>query len=330
MTNFPTTSKITPNRLYGLARAGILDRQGLAEGLRFTGHQRTRAEWLQFIQIALLALGSGFLVAGIFFFFAYNWNDLHHFAKLGLVQGAILLAAGLAHHLGLDKLSGQIALTGAALLVGALLALFGQIYQSTADTYTLFLYWAIYILGWVIIGRFAPLWLVLVGLLNLALLLFWEQSGIRYDARYQEESLFVLNAAALVGWEWFRSRQVTWMQERWWPRIVAAVAFMAITVPAISYVMSVFQNYATNESWVALLLYTIFAGAVFVYYRYRYLDLFMLTMMALSLIGVITAGVARLVDFGDIIMFFVLAIVVIVQAGFAALWLRSIGEEGHE
>ena len=45
-----------------------------------------KKQWKQFLSIFQLAAGVGFTVAGIIFFFAYNWEDLPKFAKLGIVQ----------------------------------------------------------------------------------------------------------------------------------------------------------------------------------------------------------------------------------------------------
>lgn len=314
----------TPEQLIEQARAGTISREALEEGLNFIAFQPSAKEWRHFLQICLLTLGAGLLVAGIFFFFAYNWADLHRFAKLGLVQGAILLAAGLAHYLGMDSLAGKISLSAAALLVGALLALFGQIYQSTADAYTLFLYWAIYIVGWVIIGRFAPLWLILLGLLNLALLLFWDQSSLPYERRFEEESLFLLNGAALIAWEWFQQQGTRWMQVRWWPRIVAAAAFLAISIPTIGTIWGERNSELVTQQWIAPLLYLIFVIAFYVYYRYQQFDLFNLTIMALSLISIVTAGIARVLEFDETIMFLVTGVAVIVQASLAVIWLRHL------
>jgi uncharacterized membrane protein len=54
--------------------------------------------------------------------------------------------------------------------VGVLQAVFGQIYETGADSYVLFLIWALLIIGWVAIGGYAPLWLLLAtGLLLLGL-----------------------------------------------------------------------------------------------------------------------------------------------------------------
>jgi hypothetical protein len=38
-----------------------------------------KTAWQQFFRLFFLSLGVGFTVAGIAFFFAYNWADLHKF-----------------------------------------------------------------------------------------------------------------------------------------------------------------------------------------------------------------------------------------------------------
>ena len=43
-----------------------------------------KRQWNQFLSIFLLAAGIGFTVTGIIFFFAYNWDELPKFAKLGI------------------------------------------------------------------------------------------------------------------------------------------------------------------------------------------------------------------------------------------------------
>ena len=45
-----------------------------------------KKEWNQFLSIFLLAAGIGFTIAGIIFFFAYNWDTISKFAKLGIIE----------------------------------------------------------------------------------------------------------------------------------------------------------------------------------------------------------------------------------------------------
>ena len=110
-------------------------------------------------------MGVGFTVAGIIFFFAYNWEELPKFAKLGIVEVLLVASVLLATFTHWNKLVKQILLTGATFLIGTLLAVFGQIYQTGADAYDLFLGWTLFTILWAVAIRFAPLWLTFIGLL---------------------------------------------------------------------------------------------------------------------------------------------------------------------
>ena len=124
-----------------------------------------KKQWNQFLSIFLLAVGVGFTVAGIIFFFAYNWEELPKFAKLGIVEVLLVASVLLATFTHWNKLVKQILLTEATFLIGTLFAVFGQIYQTGADAYDLFLGWTLFTILWAVAIRFAPLWLTFIGLL---------------------------------------------------------------------------------------------------------------------------------------------------------------------
>ncbi|MBO7203321.1 MAG: DUF2157 domain-containing protein, partial [Paludibacteraceae bacterium] len=42
-------------------------------------------KWLRFSEVLTLSLGAGLLLSGIIFFFAYNWETIHRFVKMGIV-----------------------------------------------------------------------------------------------------------------------------------------------------------------------------------------------------------------------------------------------------
>lgn len=155
--------------------------------------------WQKFLKLFLISLGVGFTVSGIIFFFAYNWADLSKFAKIGLTEVLVIVTTVLAL---LPKISNNIRniiLTGAAALVGALFAVFGQVYQTGADAYDFFLAWTIFITLWVIISDFAPLWLLYAVLANTTLILYAEQVAKEWDESVIILLLFVLNGAFLIG-----------------------------------------------------------------------------------------------------------------------------------
>lgn len=171
----PLTLAATSDRLRLLARKGFLSEQGLNRALKIAGYRPDASAWEWFINYAFLLLGTAFVLSGIFFFFAYNWSNLAHLAKFGVIEVGLAAAAGVAYYQGLQRLVGQVALLVAAMLVGALLAVFGQSYQTGADAYQLFLTWAGLIFGWVAISAFGPLWFSWLVLLNLSLFFYWDQ-----------------------------------------------------------------------------------------------------------------------------------------------------------
>ena len=118
--------------------------------------------WQKFLKLFFISLGVGFTTAGILFFFAYNWADLHKFVKIGLVEGLITTTTLIVLFSKLNSDIKNIILTGASILVGVLFAVFGQIYQTGANAYDFFLGWTVFITLWVAISNFAPLWFIFI------------------------------------------------------------------------------------------------------------------------------------------------------------------------
>ena len=124
-----------------------------AAGADARGRLAVSRDWVQFLTGALLLLGAGLLLSGIVCFFAFNWADLGRFAKFGVLEAAVAICAGLGWWK-LSNLSGRVALFAAAVLVGPLLGVYGQTYQTGADPWGLFAFWALLILPWVVAARF--------------------------------------------------------------------------------------------------------------------------------------------------------------------------------
>ncbi len=130
---------------------------------------RDGAGWAAWARRALLALGAGQLLAGIVFFFAWNWADMPPMLKFGTAEAGIVLAAVGAMLAGLDRPAGQALLIGASVLTGVLLAVIGQVYSTDADAWQLFAAWTLLMLPWTLASRSAPHWLLwfVVGLVAL-------------------------------------------------------------------------------------------------------------------------------------------------------------------
>ena len=137
----------------------------------------SKRTWLMFFDKALLIIGAVALVLSLVFFIAYNWQNIGKMGKFALVEGALVITIALYVALSFRKLRQrfqlirQLLLLIASIITGSLLALFGQVYQTGADTWQLFFGWALLITPWVIIARFSALWLLWLGLINACLLL---------------------------------------------------------------------------------------------------------------------------------------------------------------
>jgi uncharacterized membrane protein len=280
--------------LLQLARDGLLAPRSFERSLKIIGHTPDVFRWNRFLNILLMVLGAGLTVSGIFFFFAYNWTDMHRFVKLGIIEVLILVMVFTVSKITLDTLPAKITLTAASLFVGALLAVFGQIYQTGADSYRLFLAWTLLMAGWVFIGRFTPLWFIWVLLINTSLLLYLDQVIGYSDAVYP--LLFSINIFFVLAWEIGFALKVSWLGSRWTPRLLAIPVFYALTAPPVIVITD-----AGPEAGLLIMsiLFVIVNLAVIYIYSQRIQDMFMLTLSAVSWMVVVNVWMADIIDLGD-------------------------------
>jgi uncharacterized membrane protein len=325
--NFLSSSSVSES-LYTLARTHQITLEALEYALLQIGIVPNNQAWRNFLDKTLLLLGTTLLLAGVIFFFAYNWADLSRFVKFGLLQAAILSMAILASWRGLNRLSGQAALLAAAVLVGALLAVYGQIYQTGADAFSLFLTWAILIIPWVLLSFFAPLWLLLLLLFNLSLILYWEQViNPIHDIPTLFLLLFMLNGLALIIWEYVHKQGVAWLQHQWFGQLIFCVTLMIILIPtwfAIVELGDYRQRYLLFV--VAVVFYIATTILSFFYYRYQRRDLLSLAVSFLGILVTLSTLVSQLLPMKNAISWLILAFVVIGLASGATKLLLDIAQ----
>ncbi len=322
----PLDTPITPKHLYSLARAKIFSPNVLEYALRRIGTVPDARAWRHFIDKLLLLLGTTLLLAGILFFFAYNWADLSRLMKFAVLECGILSMAIFASWQ-LRHLSGQAALLAAAVLLGILLAVYGQTYQTGADAFSLFLTWAILILPWVLVSQFAPLWLLLLFLLNLSLILYWQQMIQFYYSDEQRTQLFllvfILNTVALITWEYAYRKGVIWLQGKWLSGILFAAMLTAIIIPTVFAIIK-FEDWQAKPLFaITTLLYISVTALALWYYLYRRRDLLLLAMSLFGVIVVFSAMFLRVLPIKTPISWLILALLVIGQATLASQWLRK-------
>lgn len=168
--------------------------------------------WTAKLRLGLLLLGFSLIVSGVLFFGAFNWEHLGHMQKFGLLE--MLIAAFFAGTLlrGLSSIEGRVLLGCASVLVGGLLAVIGQEYQTGADAYLLFLSWAGLIFPWVLASRSNPHWLFQFALIDVSFVLFWQQSVSRYSKEGLWVLFLVLNLTLAAGWMLAR-RRFEWVSD---------------------------------------------------------------------------------------------------------------------
>ncbi len=311
--------------------AGAITREHVPQALELTGVAPDGARWRRFLDLLMLALGVLALACAVVFFIAYNWDSLGRFAQFTLVQALMVFAVLSWWKLGMETTAAKMALLVAAVLLGALLALYGQTYQTGADSWQLFAIWAVLMLPWALVGRFAVLWLLLLLLLNLATILYfqvfrgllWMIFTSRGDLAWL---LLFLNTAAWVVWE-LAARRFEWLAYRWAVRLIALASGSAMTLLVL---LDIFEPHALPV--LAWLVFAAWLGALYFVYRHLSPDLFMLAGACLVLIVCLTSGLANFMLSGKDVAasFLLLAFLVVIQAAIAAMWLRRVQRGGSK
>lgn len=315
------------------ARAGALPRERLPAALAVVGVTPSPAQWQRFIGRAFAWLGMALLASAAISFVAANWQGLGRFAKFALVEGALAIALAVSVWRDLDTRVARIALFAAAVLMGVLLALVGQVYQTGADTFELFAAWAAAITVWALVGRQPALWLLWLALVNVAVLLYFRTGVVRgldslellFAPRAAWWVAFAVDAAALAVWEVAGWRWPAWGAQRWAPRTVATVAGILVTTVLATDLLGFGRDRATWSAW---LPYGAWIAALYGAYRVRMRDVYMLSGMVLSLVVVIAVLVGpRLTDAGMALGFLGTGLLILGCAAAGGYWLRAVSAE---
>lgn len=263
----PADPELGPREVSILRTAGLVPARGYAAAVAAV---RDEAFWARWGQRALLALGAGQFLAGVILFFAYNWNDLSDFAKFTVIEAGLVIAAGGALLIGLDRAFGQVLLIAASVLTGVLLAVIGQVYQTGADAFELFVAWAVLILPWVLVSRSATHWLLWLVVAEVALALAGGQVlMVVGDVSLGEVWVLVgaTVALALVGRELAVQRGVMWLSGHWTRLVLLFAATAILFIPAAAHAVDA-EEFGSPALCLAAFLAMI-AGAGVAYWRIR-------------------------------------------------------------
>ncbi|MBI4777849.1 DUF2157 domain-containing protein [Candidatus Desantisbacteria bacterium] len=290
---------------------------------------RPISNWFSWARQMLFIFGNTLVLAGIIFFFAYNWSKMGRFFKFGLIESGIIVCIIGSYLQGRTQLTGKVLLLCASVMVGVLLAVYGQIYQTGADTFELFIGWAILIFGWVVISEFDALWLLWLIILNTGVILYWAQVGSpAYSISYEYLCLAVavINGLALALCEAAMLRGVKWLRERWLCNILLATFLVALLIPTINQIVDSESAKVVTVFIACTWIIAIVGG--YICYRYKLRDMVSLSLIIWNVCIVILTMVARALfdssNFNDSGPYLFFSLIILGLVSGAAFWLRTI------
>ncbi|MBN8213945.1 MAG: DUF2157 domain-containing protein [Xanthomonadales bacterium] len=306
-------------------RDGALDAAATAAAREALGPAPDTALWRWFLDRLALWLGVALCAAGVICFIAANWEHIGKFSRLYGMQALLVAAVVAGARLGLARRGGQAALWLAMVLLGGLLALIGQTYQTGADTWELFALWAALALPWAFAGRHAALWLLWVAVANIALGLWADTVGS--DWMNDERSLTLVGLFDVAMYCLWSIASMRWAEfaGHAGPRFLAAVALLCLSPPAILAAL----DHVAPEFRYELCAWLAAIAVLTLFELRRQRDRAVFAMLLVAAIGVSTVWLYRLAKYvvfegrdEPAWLWLVLALLVVGEATAGALWLR--------
>ncbi|NQX85577.1 MAG: DUF2157 domain-containing protein [Flavobacteriaceae bacterium] len=263
-----------------------------------------KESWQKFLRLFFISLGVGFTTAGIIFFFAYNWADLHKFIKIGLIEGLIIISTLVILFSKISLDIKNILLTGTSILVGVLFAVFGQIYQTGANAYDFFLGWTMFITIWVFVSNYAPLWLVFITLINTTLILYSQQVAQDWSEVFVFTLLFIINILFLTIFLYGKKINKEIKAPIWFSKLIALAS---VSFSTIGIVFGIFDK--NQKSFFVLIIITSILYGIGIKYGLKVKSGFYLSIIPFSIIIIISAFLVKLSDNAG--MFFFISLFVI-------------------
>lgn len=320
----PLAVPATPQRLRALRDAGVLSEAAYARAVGIAAEPPDSTTQSSFAARGALILAGLLSLASVVFFVAHNWAGMSRWSKFGVLELGLLAFAAAAWR-AKGQLTRQLSLTLCAAMLGPLLAVYGQTYQTGADPYELFLTWALLAAPIAALSRFVPLWMVVWGLLNLSLTLAFEQlRPFGYEA-VSAAVVFTaaLNVAGIAAYV-LVTRRTRWLGEPLkWP--VRALAVAAAIPPLPLACWFVWQRHWDFQyPWRLAAVATVVALSVALPLVFRS-DRVIRSTAAFAACGLGTALAMRQLDvwLDSRIEWAILGVLVVAQTSLAVWWIRG-------
>ena len=201
-------------------------------------------------------LAISLLLSALLYFFASNWPLLHRWEKIG-VSLAVLTLFYLFSYLFSFLLKkhaflGNWLLAAGGLAFGVSVALLGQIYNSHADSYMLFVVWLVPNLLFALLTRYQPFYVISYGLAHLAFWFYVKPSALvtAWDAESWFWICWIIALANLA---------VFWLTSA---GMLVSSALRLLSFPVFSTAL-LFSAFAEAYGPVPEILYMLAGGALF-------------------------------------------------------------------
>ena len=324
-----------------LAREHAFTADASAMALDLTGARPDAATWRAFAARLMHAAGIAAIGAGVIFFVAANWQDYGVVGRFVLLQSAFAACVVLAWVRPPPHAVGNGALVMATLLVGALLALFGQSYQTGADVFELFLAWTMLALPFAFAAQSGAVWAVWWVVANIGLALYCGWMGPDHflwswlDRRGISRPLILLMPAAvnLAGAALFlriHRSGATHESPRWLVRFLTALGFAyGVSASLLALLGHGFapELDSTAQNLAVVLAFAIACIVIGIGTLQRKSDVFPMALIIASAIVISTALLIKALRFNDIGSLFLVAAWLIGTSTGAGLvlmhWVRA-------
>lgn len=291
---------------------------------------RPAAVWFSWAERNLLFFGSALVLSGIMFFFAYNWTVMGKFLKLGLLEIGVVACVASSYWLGLHKISGKVLLLSASVLLGVLMAVYGQTYQTGADAFELFVGWAALIFGWVVVSQFASLWFFWLILVNTGSILYWVQVlEPAHSVKLEYLCLFIatLNGIALICREGAVKNGFTFLDGKWLRGILVVSILSVLSIPPMSIILEIdAYSHSHVVPLASALVWPVVAVGGYFCYRAILRDMFALALILMNACLILLTLIGKLMlerhHGSEEFMFLLFALIIIGVISMTVFWLK--------
>ena len=307
-----------------LCRRGLVSAAARDEALAVSEPPRRWGVWVSRL---LVVLGTALVLAGLVYFFAFNWNRIPPLVKLGAIATMIAAASVTVAVVGFGRLVSDAAASAAVVLVGVHLAVEGQIHQTGADAWQLFAAWAGLTLPWALVSGSAATWTIWLAVADVAVVTWWSQTqpgdGSLHAGR--DLSLMVLHGVFLAAREGLAARGHRFAAPRW-TRLVAALPLVAVATVAAFTLIGTSRDFDAAGRVAVVAVPAAFA-ALFVVYRAVLADVAVLAATTIGACAAADFALFRLVvddrSRPELGIWFGMGVATLVLFAAAVAWLRA-------